>query len=119
MRIALTYDAEKVFQQFGKATQFKLYIVDNLQVTKTDIKIVNDGTNLIDFIEKSDITVLICGGIEPEEKSALAAKGIVVYSGVDGDADEAVKGFLDGSLFRRNEEGCSGKGKLCDSCRGC
>jgi predicted Fe-Mo cluster-binding NifX family protein len=122
MKITVTHENDNVFQYFGHTKQFKVYTIENLKVVSSEV-IATDKegqSSISDFLEKIGTTVLICGGIREEAKKILTEKGIVVYSGADGNTDEVVQGFLDGSLFLKNEEGCSGKGgHLCGTCNRC
>lgn len=100
MKIAVTYEEGKVFQHFGHTEQFKLYEVEGTEIRKEEI-LGTEGNGhgaLAGFLREHDVDTLICGGIGAGAQNALAGAGIRLYGGVTGDADEAVKALLSGSL---------------------
>ena len=100
MRIAVTYENGQVFQHFGHTEAFKVYDVQDGQVTGSLVV----GTNgqghgaLAGFLRGLCADVLICGGIGGGAQNALREAGIRLYGGVQGSADEAVAAFLAGNL---------------------
>lgn len=112
MKIAVTYQNGMIFQHFGHSEQFKLYDVENGKIT--DSRVV--GTNgqghgaLADFLAKSGVNVLICGGIGAGAQNALAEAGIQLFGGVSGMADEAVDAYLAGTLKFNADVCCSHHG---------
>lgn len=113
MKIAVTYENGQIFQHFGHTEQIKVYnIIDN-KITNTEI-LSTDGNGhsaIADFLNYADAKVLICGGIGPCAISALQEYGIVLCSGVSGDADEAVEAFLNGSLQHQTGSNCNHHGE--------
>lgn len=100
MRIAVTYEQEMVGQHFGRTEQFKLYDVTEGAVTASQV-IDTNGTGhgaLAGFLRAAQAEVLICGGIGMGARNALAEAGIQLVPGVSGNADEAVKNYLAGTL---------------------
>ena len=51
--------------------------------------------------------VLICGGIGGGAQSGIASMGIELYGGIAGDADEAVKAYLEGKLEKNSNANCN------------
>ncbi len=100
MKIAVTYENGAVFQHFGHTQQFKVYDVDNGQVTASEILDTNGQGHgaLAGFLTAAGVDTLICGGIGGGAKAALANAGIQLYGGVSGSADEAVAQLLAGTL---------------------
>ena len=100
MKIAVTYEAGLVFQHFGHTANFKIYDVENGQVTA--FRVVDTcGSGhgaLAGFLKELDVDTLICGGIGGGARMALDNAGIAVYGGVRGDCDEVVSDFLAGQL---------------------
>ncbi|MBR0373927.1 MAG: FKBP-type peptidyl-prolyl cis-trans isomerase [Mogibacterium sp.] len=100
MLIAVTYDNGSVFQHFGRTEQFKLYEVRDGQVLSSEV--VGTGGEgheaLAGVLSSYGVDLLICGGLGDGAQAALADAGIVVFSGAEGDADEAVAAFLRGEL---------------------
>ena len=101
MKIAVTYDNGTIFQHFGKTETFKVYEVENNQIVSSEIVESNGSGHgaLAGLLAGQNVDVLICGGIGGGAQAALADAGIELYSGVQGDADEAVDFYLKGELI--------------------
>lgn len=100
MRIAVTYENGEVFGHFGRTEQFKLYDVKNGEI-KSERVIDTNGAGhgaLAVFLKQAQVDALICGGIGPGARMALAEAGIELYAGVTGTADEAAKALVEGRL---------------------
>ncbi len=112
MKIAVTYENGEVFGHFGHTPYFKMYEVNGKMIEKEEIKsTLGSGHGaLAGFLKENGVEVLICGGMGGGAKMALAQAGIAVYGGVSGDADKAVKEYLDGTLQYSIEATCSGHG---------
>lgn len=135
MRIAATFENGRIFQHFGHTEQFKIYDVADGKVTGEQVVDTNGSGHgaLAGFLAGQGVDVLICGGIGGGAQMALAEAGIKLYGGVEGEADQAVKAFLEGTLAYdsevrcnhhehghhgqcgENKGGCSGHG---DGCKG-
>ena len=78
MKIAATYQNGMIFQHFGHSEQFKLYDVENGKITDSRVVDTNGQGHgaLADFLAKSGVNVLICGGIGAGAQNALAEAGI-------------------------------------------
>lgn len=101
MRIAVTYDNGSVFQHFGHTEEFKIYEVEGKEIKSSEI-ISSDGQGhgaLAGLLGGKDIDILICGGIGGGAHQALMEQGIEICAGAEGDADEAVKAYLNGELI--------------------
>lgn len=109
MRIAVTYENEQVFQHFGHTEQFKIY--ETLENNLIDSKIVSTNgqghESLAGFLKNHNVETLICGGIGGGAINALTEAGIKYYGGVTGNADQAVKAFLEGHLEYNPDVRCS------------
>ena len=109
MRIAVTYDNGRIFQHFGRTEEFKVYDVED-GVIKSSTVINTNGQGhgaLIGVLESIGADVLICGGIGGGAQSGVAAMGIELYGGIDGEADEAVKAYLEGKLEQNSNANCN------------
>lgn len=100
MKIAVSYDNGQVFGHFGHTEFFKFYEVNNKTIeTATVVNAAGSGHAAIAaFLKSNDIDVVICGGMGSHAKEALEDAGIEVFTGAEGDADEAVASFLAGEL---------------------
>lgn len=100
MRIAVTYENGQIFQHFGRTEQFKVYDVQDGEVTSSEV-VGTDGKGhgaLAGVLTALKADALICGGIGGGAQAALAAAGVRLYGGVSGGADEAVRALLKGEL---------------------
>lgn len=100
MRIAVTYDNGQVFGHFGRTEAFKVYEVENGQVTDSEV-IESNGIGhgaLAGLLAENTVDVLICGGIGGGAMEALKEHGIEVCAGAEGDTDAAVEAYLKGEL---------------------
>ena len=126
MRIAVTYEDGLVFQHFGHTAGFKIYDVENTEVTDTRIVTATGCGHcaLAGLLQAEGVDTLICGGIGGGAQMALAQAGIKLFGGVNGDADEAVEAFLANSLNYDPEAKCDhhdhhhGEGHTCGN-HGC
>ena len=131
-RIAVTYENGEVFQHFGHTEEFKVYEVEDGKIINSEI-IGSNGSGhgaLAGILDEKKIDVLICGGIGGGAQAALAERGIELCAGASGNADEAVKAYLNGELVNTGAN-CNhhGEGHSCGehscgdhddhSCGGC
>ncbi|HIV17196.1 MAG TPA: DUF134 domain-containing protein [Candidatus Alectryocaccobium stercorigallinarum] len=109
MRIAVTYENGEIFQHFGHSEHFKVYDVEDGRIVKEMVIDTNGNGHgaLAGLLSGLNADVLICGGIGGGARNALAAAGIELYGGVSGNADEAVKSFIGGSLTYNPDVQCS------------
>ena len=125
MIIAVAYENEMIYQHFGHTAQFKLYQVENSEITASRVvDTLGSGHGaLAGFLKAHHVDTVICGGIGGGAQTALANAGIKLYGGVRGDADEAVQALLTGDLqynpnVRCNHHDHHGEGHTCGS-HGC
>ncbi len=117
MRIAVTYNNGEIFQHFGHTEKFKVYDVEDGKIVNEEIVDTNGKGHgaLAGFLMGGKVDTLICGGIGGGAQVALAEAGIKLYGGVSGNADEAVKAFLAGTLDYNPDVKCNhhGEGHTC------
>lgn len=124
MKIAVTYQNGQIFQHFGHCEAFKFYNVeDNAVVSSEIVSAVGSGHGaLAGFLKTHGADTLICGGIGGGAQAALAEANIRLIGGVQGNADEAVQAFLNGTLAFDPNVHCThhdhGEGHSCGS-HGC
>ena len=94
MRIAVTYENGDVFQNFGIAKQFKLFLVDEGEIFND--MVVDASGDLLEFLAARKVDTLICGNILPDVKAALEQLNIAVFERVTGSADNAARSYLAG-----------------------
>lgn len=135
MKIAVPYEDGQVFQHFGHCERFRIYTVENDGISGSEI-LEADGVGheaLADLLAEKGVSVALVGGIGGGAEAALRAAGISFCAGVKGDADEAVRAYLNGTLeyqesancdHHEEEEaggcggGCGGCGGGCGGCGG-
>ena len=124
MRIAVTYENGKIFQHFGHTEEFKFYDIEKNKIVKEEVVSSNGSGHgaLAGFLSVYNTDILICGGIGGGAQNALAESGIKLYGGVSGNADDAVKAFISGTLEYNPDVRCShhnhnnsGDGHTCGS----
>ena len=100
MKIAVTYENGEVFQHFGHTEQFKLYEVSGGKLLHTQVVDTNGSGHgaLAGLLAQLGVDTLICGGIGGGAQAALAEANIRLIGGVQGNADEVVQAFLNGTL---------------------
>ncbi len=116
MRIAVTYENGEIFQHFGHTEQFKLYDVEDGEITGEQVLDTNGSGHgaLAGFLQAAGVDALICGGIGMGAQMALADAGIRLYAGVQGPADEAVKALAAGTLAYDPDAHCDHHGHHSD-----
>lgn len=134
MIIAVTYEDGQVFQHFGHTKQFKIYDVDKTEIKSSRIvEVEGHGHDaMASFLGEQGVDAVLCGGVGGGARYALSSRGIVLYPGITGNADECIKALLSGGLEYDptatcdEDEGCSGDcagdcGDCgdCSSCDGC
>lgn len=102
MRIAVAYENEsgQVYQHFGSTQKFKLYELDEGGIVSTSLVDTNGSGHsaLASFLCGLGVDAVVCGGIGVGMQQALMEERVLIYGGVTGDADEAVKAFLGNRL---------------------
>ena len=99
-KIAVTYDNGNVFQHFGRTEAFKIYEIEDGQITGSTI-LESNGIGhgaLATLLAEQTIDTLICGGIGGGAMAALEECGIEVVAGAEGDTDAVMEAYLNGTL---------------------
>lgn len=109
MKVAVTYENGNVFQHFGHTEEFKIYDVADGKIEKEEVVSTNGSGHgaLAGFLKENGVDTLICGGIGGGAQAALAEAGIQLFGGVSGEADEAVKALIAGTLGYNPNVQCS------------
>ncbi len=126
MRIAVPVQNELVTPSFEETTTFKLYDVENNQVT-WELVMAAGGTGteaLTDFLKAAGVNLLLCAAIAGKTIAMLDEKGVMFQWGILGKADQMVREYLANQLALRKNPGCAsgncGDGCNCgDDCSGC
>ncbi|MBD5137265.1 MAG: dinitrogenase iron-molybdenum cofactor biosynthesis protein [Lachnospiraceae bacterium] len=101
MKIAVTYNKGSINKHLGITEQFKIYETDCDKILNNDIVEMEDinPDELIKFLESIEADVMICGNVGAAIQSMFDDSGILLCSGIEGNADEMVSKFLDGELI--------------------
>ena len=100
MRIAVASEKDAVTGHFGHCENFNIYDVQDNRIVKSE-SVPNPGHRrafLPDFLGGMGVKVVIAGGMGASALELFREKGIEVFIGVRGNALEAVKSYLEGSL---------------------
>lgn len=113
MRIAVTYKNGEIFQHFGHTEAFKIYDAENGVITNSYVAETKGSGHgaLAGMLSEMGVDFLICGGIGGGAQMALAQAGILIYGGVQGEADKAVEALLTDSLSYDPEAKCDHHGQ--------
>ena len=122
MKIAIPVENDILFEHFGKAKQFKIYTMNDLDpLTGETVAPKELGHEAVaQFLKAQGVDVILCGNVGEEARSAVQDAHMLIFSGASGSADEVVNAFLEGNLDYQTEANCSesGCGGGCASCGG-
>lgn len=127
MKIALPTQNDILFEHFGRATEFKIYTVEDFEpLTSVTVRPEDLSHEAVaKFLKEQGVDLVICGGIGEGARSAINDEHMILFSGVTGGADDVVQRFLDGELDYGTDANCAehdagmGCGGSCGSCGGC
>lgn len=104
MKIALPYSKEDgtLFQHIGATECFKVYTVDDntKKILSTEIVKTNgeQHAEIAAFIKNNGFNVVICGGCGDRMYNLLNLVDIKCYTSQEGNCDELVNSFLNGTM---------------------
>lgn len=112
MKIAVTYENGEVFQHFGHTEYFKIYEIQDKEITSSQIIDTNGSGHgaLAGLLSSLQVDTLICGGIGMGAQAALLEAGIKLYGGASGSADRAVESLLAGNFTANPNFSCDHHG---------
>lgn len=119
--VAIPFENGEIFQHFGKASAFKLYTLEGLSITNSEVvKVEGSGHDEIGlWLVWHAVTTVICGTIGPGAMGVLVGAGIKVFPGLSGATDTAITALIDGSLVAQLQSTCSHSCHSCHGCHGC
>ncbi len=100
MKIAVASEDKMVTEHFGHCDNFNIFEAEGNKVIKSE-SIPNPGHRpgfLPNFLNDLGVNVIISGGMGGGAIDIFNEKDIEVITGATGDAEEAVIGYLEGSL---------------------
>lgn len=103
MKLAVVYDSAtgNICDNFEDASVLKIYDVEDREIFHTE----NIGTmaespeDILSLITMMEADCVLCDNIKPESIELLKEEGILLYSNLDGDADDIVFAFINGCLI--------------------
>ena len=100
MKIALPVKNDAIFQHFGMAPNFKIYVVQDGAVISTETIAAGGHGHaaVVNLLVKNAVDCVICGGLGPGAVQSLAQANIRLYAGNGGDCDAAVASLIAGTL---------------------
>ncbi len=112
MKLAVTFENGEIFQHFGHTESFKIYEIEDGHVISSEVVDTNGSGHgaLASLLNDIEVSALICGGIGGGARMALEEADIMLYAGVEGDADAAVSALLAGTLEAGSEANCDHHG---------
>ena len=119
MKIAVTYENGEIFQHFGHTAEFKIYEIEAGEIISEEVVATNGSGHgaLSGMLKKLNVNILICGGIGGGAQMALMEANIKLLGGVKGNADDAVKAYLNNTLSYNPNVKCDhhdhGEGHTC------
>lgn len=127
MKIALPHQDGVLFEHFGRAKEFKIYTVTDLDPLTGEVIAPEDLSHeaVARALREHGVDVVICGSIGEHAREAIENEHMLLFSGVTGGADDVVERFLQGNLEPELpmegacggcDGGCSGGG--CGGCHG-
>lgn len=100
MKIAVACEGNMVTEHFGHCESFLIFDVNNNQIISKQI-VPNPGHKpgfLPVFLYEKGVNVIMSGGMGGGAVEIFNEKNIKVLTGVSGDAETAVKQYLEGNL---------------------
>lgn len=129
MKVAIPYQDGVLFEHFGRAKEFKIYSIENLDPVTGEVVSPEDLSHaaVARFLKERGVDVVICGRIGPHAREAIEGEHMLIFDGVTGGADDVVDMFLQGTLESGGEDfaadggcggGCGGCSGGCGGCHG-
>ena len=128
MKIAMPYQDGVLLEHFGRAKEFIIYNVSDLDPVTSEVIAPEDLSHaaVARALKEHGVDVVLCGSIGEHARQAVEGEHMLVFSGITGAADDVLERFLQGNLEAADgdfaaEGGCGGCGGGCASggCAGC
>ena len=105
MKIAVPYDNGDIFQHFGHTEYFKIYDIENSEISSTEIVSTmgkKGHSDLTGMLAMMEVDAIICGNIGDKAQELLDDEGIMLYNNCTGNADKAVNSLIFGDMVFEN-----------------
>mgnify|MGYP004600313621 FL=1 len=128
MKVALPYEDGMLLEHFGRAKEFKIYTISDLDPITDEVFAPADLSHeaVARALKERGVDVVLCGSIGEHARQAVENEHMLLFSGITGAADDVMDRFLQGSLDVVDGAGgcgggCSSGGCAggCGGCHGC
>ncbi len=125
MKIAMPYQDGMLFEHFGRAKEFKIYTITDLDPVTGEVIAPEDLSHeaVARTLREHGVDVVLCGSIGEHARQAVEGEHMLVFTGITGAADDVLERFLQGNLDGTDDAltggGCGGCGGGCAGCGGC
>ena len=112
MKIAMPYQDGVLLEHFGRAKEFIIYNVSDLDPVTSEVIAPEDLSHaaVARVLKEHGVDVVLCGSIGEHARQAVEGEHMLVFSGITGAADDVLERFLQGNLEAGGCAGCSGCG---------
>ena len=116
MKIAMPYQDGVLLEHFGRAKEFIIYNVSDLDPVTSEVIAPEDLSHaaVARALKEHGVDVVLCGSIGEHARQAVEGEHMLVFSGITGAADDVLERFLQGNL-----EAVDGDFAAGGSCGGC
>lgn len=100
MKLAVATEGKQVSAHFGRCPSYTIVDIKDGQIVSKQ-RIPNPGHEpgfLPGYLAQRGVRCVIAGGAGPRAKSLFGEQGIEIITGVNGDVDNVVEDFMNGTL---------------------
>ena len=114
MKIAMPQQDGVLFEHFGRAKEFVIYTVTDLDPVTSEVIAPEDLSHeaVARALKERGVEVVLCASIGEHARAALEGEHMLVFSGITGGTDDVLERFLQGELESLDGEfassGCGG-----------
>lgn len=100
MKIAMPYQDGVLLEHFGRAKEFIIYNVSDLDPVTSEVIAPEDLSHaaVARTLKERGVDVVLCGSIGEHARQAVEGEHMLVFSGITGAADDVLERFLQGNL---------------------
>ena len=118
MKIAMPYQDGVLLEHFGRAKEFIIYNVSDLDPVTSEVIAPEDLSHaaVARALKEHGVDVVLCGSIGEHARQAVEGEHMLIFSGITGAADDVLERFLQGNLEAADGDFAAGGG--CGGCGG-
>ena len=112
MKIAMPYQDGVLLEHFGRAKEFIIYNVSDLDPVTSEVIAPEDLSHaaVARALKEHGVDVVLCGSIGEHARQAVEGEHMLVFSGITGAADDVLERFLQGNLEAADGDFAAGSG---------